>query len=156
MSSDTILFLHFAGAFLFVGGSITAAVLRGAAMRRRRPSEIALLAQVVRPAVPVVGGGLILAVAAGIWLADREGFDLGATWLSATFVLLGWVVIVGAVAGRQDRHTRELAERLAADGDIPNTELSQRLRDPLNLALNASMLGAIVAIVALMVWKPGA
>jgi uncharacterized membrane protein len=66
------------------------------------------------------------------------------------------VAVVGAVAGRQDRHTRELAERLAAAGDSPSAELGRRLRDPLNLALNGSMLAAIVAIVVLMVWKPGA
>lgn len=155
MSNDAILFLHLAGAFLFVGGSITAAVLRFGAMRRERPSEIALLLRAVRPAVPVVGAGLLLAVAAGFWLADRIGFDLGTGWLTATFALLAWVGAVGAVAGRQDRHTRELAERLAADGDAPSEALSRRLRDPLNLVLNASMLAAIVAIVALMVWKPG-
>ena len=55
------------------------------------------------------------------------------------------MVVVGAIAGRGDRHTRELAERLAADGDAPSAELARRLRDPLNLALNASMLVAIVA-----------
>lgn len=155
MSDDAILFLHLAGAFLFVGGSITAAVLRFGAMRRERPSEIALLMRAVRPAVPVVGAGLVLAVGAGFWLADRIGFDLGAGWLTATFVLLAWLAVVGAIAGRQDRHTRELAERLAAGGDVPSEDLSRRLRDPLNLVLNASMLAAIVAIVALMVWKPG-
>ena len=124
-------------------------------MRQRRPSEIALLARAVRPAVPIVGGGLVLAVAAGVWLAHRYGSDLGAMWLSATFALLVWVGIAGVAAGRQDRHTREMAERLAADGDVPSIELSERLRDPLNLALNASMLVAIAVIVALMVWKPG-
>lgn len=155
MSNDAILFLHLAGAFLFVGGSVTAAVLRFGAMRRERPSEIALLLRAVRPAVPIVAAGLLLTVAAGFWLVDRIGFDLGAAWLSSTFALLGWVAVVGAVAGRQDRHTRELAEQLAAGGDAPSTELSRRLRDPLNLALNASLLAAIVAIVVLMVWKPG-
>jgi uncharacterized membrane protein len=154
MSNDAILFAHLAGAFLFVGGSITAAVLRFGAMRRERPSEIALLMRAVRPAVPFVAAGLLLTVAAGFWLADRIGFDLGAAWLTSTFVLIAWLAAVGAVAGRQDRHTRELAERLAMDGDTPSEELSRRLRDPVNLLLNASMLAAIVAIVALMVWKP--
>lgn len=154
MSNTSLLFLHLAGAFLFVGGSITAAVLRVAAMQRQRPSEIALLMRALRPSVPVVGVGLVLVVGAGFWLADRLGFDLGAGWLTWTFVLLGWLVVAGAVAGRQDRHTRELAERLAAAGDAPSAELSRRLRDPLNLALNGSMLVAIAAIVALMVWKP--
>jgi uncharacterized membrane protein len=154
MSNGAILFLHLAGAFLFVGGSIAAAVLRFGAMQRERPSEIALLLRAVRPAVPVVGAGLVLAVGAGFWLADRIGFDLGAGWLTWTFVLLVWLAVVGVVAGRQDRHTRELAERLAAEGDAPSEVLSRRLHDPLNLVLNASMLAAIAAIVALMVWKP--
>ena len=155
MSEDGILFLHLAGVLLFVGGSIAAAVLRLAAMRRQRPSEIALLLRAVRPVVPVVAGGLVLAIAAGFWLAQRLGFALSQTWLTVTFVLIAWMLVVGAVAGRQDRTTRELTERLAADGDAPNERLAHRLRDPVNLALNASMLVAVVAVVALMVWKPG-
>ena len=59
------------------------------------------------------------------------------------------------MAGRLDRRTRELAEREAAAGsERPSTELSRRLRDPIALTLDASMLVATVAIVALMVWKP--
>ena len=155
MSEDGILFLHLAGVLLFVGGSIAAAVLRVAAMRRERPSEIALLLRAVRPAVPIVALGLLLAIAAGFWLVARLELDLGATWLTLTFALLAWVVVVGAVAGRGDRHTRELAERLAADGDTPSVQLARRLRDPVSLALNTSLLLSIAAIVALMVWKPG-
>ena len=65
-------------------------------------------------------------------------------------------LVGGAVAGRQDRATRELAERLAGDGDSPSSDLARRLRDPVNLTLNASMLAVAVIVVALMVWKPGA
>jgi uncharacterized membrane protein len=155
MSEDGILFLHLVGVLLFAGGSIAAGVLRLAATRRERPSEIALLLRAVRPAVPLVAGGLVLAIAAGFWLTHRLGLDLGATWLTLTFALLAWIIVVGAVAGRQDRATRELAERLASDGDAPSGDLAQRLRDPVNLVLNASMLVAVVAVVALMVWKPG-
>ena len=155
MTAQWLLFLHLVGVLLFVGGGIVATVLRLAAIRRDRPSEIALFLGVVRPVVPLVAGGLLLTLVAGFWLADKLGFDLGGTWLTLTFVLIGWMVVVGAVAGRQDRHTRELAERLAADGDRPSEDLGRRLRDPLNLALNASMLAATIAVVALMVWKPG-
>ena len=156
MSADGILFLHLAGVLLFVGGSIAAAVLRLAATKRERPSEIALLLRAVRPAVPLVAGGLALAVAAGFWLAHRLGLSLSGTWLTLTFVLLAWMLVVGAIAGRQDRRTRELAERLAGEDDGRSDDLARRLRDPLNLALNVSMLVAVVAVVALMVWKPGA
>ena len=76
------------------------------------------------------------------------------SWLQTTYVLVVWLGVVGAVAGRLDRKTRELAERTAAEGDRPSDELARRLRDPVALALDASMLVATVAIVALMVWKP--
>jgi len=154
VSTQWLLFLHLAGAFLFVGGSAAAALLRVVAMGRSSPAEIAVLLRAVRPVVPIVAVGLLLAVGMGFWLADRLGYDLGATWLTATFVLLGWMLAVGGVSGRQDRHTRELAERLAADGATSSDELSRRLRDPLNLALNASLLAATIGVVALMVWRP--
>jgi uncharacterized membrane protein len=154
MSTEWLLFLHLAGTFLFVSGAVAAAVLRLAAMRAERPSEVALLLGAVRPLVPVIALGLVLVLVFGLWLADRLGIALGSTWLTATFVLLGWTLVVGAVAGRQDRRTRELAERLAGAGDGPSPELARRLRDPVNLALNGSLLLATAAIVALMVWKP--
>lgn len=154
MSYEWLLFLHLAGAFLFVGGAVAAALLRVAAMRRERPGEIAALLKTARLAIPVIAAGLLLVLVFGFWLAARLNVDLGSTWLTATFVLLGWIVVVGAIAGRQDRQTRELAERLATEGDAPSPELARRLRDPLNLALNLSLLLATIAIVALMVWKP--
>ena len=154
MSYEWLLFGHLAGAFLFVSGAVTAALLRIAAMRRARPSEVAVLLRVVRLAIPVLGVGLLLVLVFGIWLTGRLDVDLGSTWISATFVLLGWILVVGALAGRQDRHTRELAEQLAGAGDGSSDELRARLRDPVNLALNGSLLAATIAIVALMVWKP--
>ncbi len=154
MSVESLLFVHLVGAFLYVSGAVAAAVLRLAAMRAERPSEAALLLRAVRPVVPVIALGLLLVLVFGFWLADRLGIGLGSTWLVATFALLGWTVVVGAVAGRQDRLTRELAERFAVDGDRSSVELTRRLRDPVNLALNGSLLVATIAIVALMVWKP--
>jgi uncharacterized membrane protein len=154
MSYEWLLFGHLVGAFLFIGGATAAAVLRVAAMRRERPSEVAVLLRTARLAIPPIAVGLVLALAFGFWLTGRLDISLGETWLTLTFLLVGWTIVVGAIAGRQDRHTRELAERLAGEGDERSEELGQRLRDPLNLALSASLLVAALAIVALMVWKP--
>jgi len=155
MGENGILFLHLAGVLLFVGGSLAGALLRLAAMRRSRPSEIALLLRSVRPVVPIVAGGLLLTLGAGFWLAHETDVPLSSTWLTLTFALIAWMLVAGVVAGRQDRRTRELAERVAAGDDAESAELTRRLRAPLNLLLNASMLAAIVAVIALMVWKPG-
>ena len=154
MSTELLLFLHLTGAFLFVSGAVAAAALRILALRRDRPSEIALLLRAVRPLVPLIVAGVVLVLVFGFLLVDRLGYDLGSMWLTASFVLLAWILLIGGVAGRQDRHTRELAERLAAGDDRPSSELALRLRDPVNLALNGSLLFATIAIVALMVWRP--
>jgi uncharacterized membrane protein len=153
MTEEGLLFLHLAGAFLFVGGSLAAGLLRIAALRSNDPNAIAVLLRTVRPAVPIVGVGLVVAVGFGGWLAHRDGYSFGSSWLSATYGLLGWMLVVGGFAGRQDRHTRKLAERIAAAGG-DSTELRARLHDSLNLVLNGSMLAATAAVIALMVWKP--
>jgi hypothetical protein len=63
---------------------------------------------------------------------------------------------LGGIGGRRERATRELAERLAAEGDAPSAELRARMRDALTLALSWGSGVVIVAILALMIWKPGA
>jgi uncharacterized membrane protein len=155
MAYEWALYGHLVAAFLFVGGSIAAAVLRIAAIGRERPGDVALLLRVVRPVVPLVAVGLLATVGFGFWLTAELDADLGATWLTITFALVAWLLVVGALTGRQDRHTRELAERLAADGAPASRELARRLRDPVNLALSLSLLAGTLAIVALMVWQPG-
>jgi uncharacterized membrane protein len=154
VARDWALFLHLVGVLLFVGASIGVTALRLLAIGKARPSESALLLRAVRPLVPLVGVGLVLTVTAGAWLAHELGFPYGSGWLRWTYALIAWLVVVGGLAGRLDRHTRELAERLAAEGDRPTTELAHRLRDPVALTLDATMLVATLAIVALMVWKP--
>jgi uncharacterized membrane protein len=153
VGTDTLVFLHLLGAFLFVGGSLAATVLRVAAIRAPDAAAAAVLLRAVRPAVPIVGAGFVLAVVLGFALVERIGLEYSAAWLSATFALLLWLLVVGAVAGRSDRRTRELAEKLALEGG-PTGELRRRLVDPLNLLLNGSLLAATFAVVALMVFKP--
>lgn len=154
MAREWALFLHLTGVLLFVGGSIAVTTLRLLAIGKERPSESAILLGAVRPLVPIVGAGLLLTLGAGAWLAHELGVPYDSGWLQTTYVLVVWLGVVGAVAGRRDRETRELAERVASDGDRPSEELARRLRDPVALVLDASMLAATVAIVALMVWKP--
>ena len=53
------------------------------------------------------------------------------------------------------RHTRELAEQLAQDGDRPSDELRLAVRNPRALVLNVAAFALLIAILVLMVWKPG-
>jgi len=154
VSYQWLLFLHLLGVLLFVGASLGVTALRLLAIGKQRPSESVVLLRATRPLILIVLLGLVVTLGAGFSLADELGVSLGAAWLGWTYALVVWLVVVGAVAGRLDRATRELAERCAADGDRKTDELARSLRNPVALTLDASMLVATIAIVALMVWKP--
>jgi uncharacterized membrane protein len=153
---DWALFLHVTGAFLFLGGAVVAAVFSVAAMRRERPSEIAALLGLARWGVGAVSVGVLMALGFGLWLVDIVGYAWGSGWIVASLIL--WVLTnaLGGIGGSRDKQTRLLAERLAVEDDTPSQELRARLRDPVSLALSwgSGLVG--VAILALMIWKPGA
>jgi uncharacterized membrane protein len=153
---EWLLFVHVLGAFAFLGGAVLAGALSLAALRRERPSEIALLLGLTRVAVVAVGIGSLVTLGIGLWLVGEApfGYGYGDGWIVAALVL--WVAsgALGGAGGRRDRKTRELAERLAAEGDAPSAELHARLRDPVSLTLSYTSGLLVVAILALMVWKP--
>lgn len=151
-----LLVLHMTGAFLVLGGATMAAIFNVAAMRRERPSEIAILYRLTQFAAVSVMVGMTLALIFGLWLvADVNFVDWGDAWVIIALVL--WIVAnaLGSSGGRREKATRELAERLAAQGDQPSAELRARLRDPVALALSYGSGAAVIAILALMIWKPG-
>ena len=155
-TAQWLLGFHLVGAFLFVSGAVAVGALHSVALRRERPSEIALLLRLTRPAVALVGLGSLVTIGFGIWLAKHDGFSLGDGWLSAALALWVASIVLGGAGGRSARHTRYLAERLAAEGDAPSDDLRRALRNPAANALNWLSFLALVAILALMIWKPGA
>ena len=153
---DWLLFLHVTGAFLVLGGAVMAGIFNFAALQRERPSEIAVLFRLARVAVIAIGAGMVLTLGFGLWLVHQVGYGWGETWIVLALVL--WVLAnaLGGIGGGREKRTRQLAERLASEGDAPSQELSARLRDPVWLALSWGSGIVIVAILALMIWKPGA
>jgi uncharacterized membrane protein len=147
---------HVVGAFLFVSGAVAVGALYTLATRREKPSEVAFLLGLTRPAVAVVGAGALLTLGLGAWLVDYKRWDWGDGWITAALLLWIASVVLGAIGGRSARHTRYLAERLAAEGDGPSEDLRRKLADPVTQALNYGSFLAVVAVLALMIWKPGA
>ena len=150
-----LLMLHVAAAFLFVGGSVAAAVLNALAIGAQRPSEAALLLRLIRRTLPVIFAGVFGTLLFGIWLWHQRGYSIGAAWIWISLAL--WVVAnaLGGIGGRHQEHSRELAERLAAEGDAPSAELRALLRDPKGTAISYAAGLATLAILVLMIWKPG-
>jgi uncharacterized membrane protein len=153
---DWLLLFHVLGAFLLLSGSVVAGLLHLAALRRDRPSEVALLLGLTRPAAAMVGVGSLATLGLGLWLAEDAGYGIGDQWVVASIAL--WVVAMalGGAGGRPLRHARGLAQRLAEDGDRPSEELHRAVADRRTMLLNYLSLAALVAILVLMVFKPGA
>lgn len=149
------LFAHLAGTISFFAGLAVAAVGQAAARRRSRPSEIAALLGTARWGVVLVAAGLVLVLGSGFWLLDLTHYGLDA-WIVAALALLAVAVVAGGVGGQAPKRARQLAERLAREDDAPSRELGTMLHDRLADALNSAAGAAAVAILVLMVWKPGA
>jgi uncharacterized membrane protein len=154
---DWLMFFHITGAFFLLGGIVVAGILNLVAIgQERRPSEVATLYGLIRFAVPLIGIGLLLTLAIGLWLVSEADYSYGDGWIIAALVL--WVIAtaLGNIDGRYQRQTGELAQRLAAEGDAPSTELRARLRNPVALAISYGSGLIAFAILAIMIWKPGA
>jgi uncharacterized membrane protein len=129
-------------------------VLNTLAIRSERPSEAAFLLRLVRVTLPLIYAGVLGTLVFGIWLWHRLGFGVGTGWIWASLAL--WVAAnaLGGIGGRHQERSRELAERLASEGDAPSDELRQLLRDPKGTAVSYAAGVATLGILVLMVWKP--
>jgi uncharacterized membrane protein len=150
------LFFHLLGAFLFVGGLIVAAVAFEAARRRHVPGEIALLLAIARVAVLLVGVGTVTLLGFGLWLVDLGDWGYDAGWVDAALALFVIVVVFGAIGGQRPKRARKLAARLSRAGEPESPELRALLDDRATLALNYLSALLVLAILVLMVFKPGA
>jgi uncharacterized membrane protein len=154
---DWLLFFHVTGAFLLVGGTVVAAFLTIASLRRRRPSEVAGLLGLIRISLPFIYAGVALTLVFGLWLVHEagQGYAYGDAWVVAALVL--WVVAnaLGGIGGKRQEEVRRLAQRLAAEHDATSDELRTRLFDRVGLAFSFGSGLAVFAVLALMIWKPG-
>ncbi len=149
-----MLFFHLLGALLFVAGIVLAGVAFEAARRRERPEEVALLLGLTRVGVLlVVSGGLLLLVC-GLWLVDLEDVGYGAGWIDVAIALFAAALVLGGFGGQRPKQARKLATRLASEGGQAGAELRALLDDPFSRAANYASAALVLAILALMVFKP--
>jgi uncharacterized membrane protein len=151
---EVALFFHILGVLLFVAGVVLAGVAFEIARRREQPAEIALLLGLTRVgALLVVAGGLLL-LAFGLWLVHLERLSYGTGWIQAAIGLYVLALLLGSIGGQRPKQARRLATRLAADGAPATDELRALLGDRLSLAANYVSAVVVLAILALMVFKP--
>jgi uncharacterized membrane protein len=97
----------------------------------------------------------VLVAAFGLWLVDLGDVGYTTGWVDAALALFAVTIVLGAVGGRRPKHARRLAvaERDARDVS-PELRLLLDDRAARNLNYLAALL--VIAILALMVFKPGA
>lgn len=142
------------GALLFVSGIVVAGVAFEAARRRALPAEIALLLGLTRVGVLLVVAGALLLLGCGIWLVDLLGLSFGAGWLTWALALFALSVVLGGIGGQRPKQARRLATHLAQRGEAASPELRALLDDRLSLAANYLSAALVLAILALMIFKP--
>jgi uncharacterized membrane protein len=152
---DAALFCHLLGAFSLVSGAVVAGVAFEAARRRESPVEIAALLGLARTGAALAGVGMLVVPVFGLWLADLGDWG-SAGWIKAAFVLFVAAAVLGGIGGRTPREARMLASRLAGAGEPQSPELRALLDDRRAQLMNYASGALILAVLVLMVWKPGA
>jgi uncharacterized membrane protein len=149
------LFFHLVGAFSLIAGTVVAGVAFEAARRRHDPAEIALLLGLTRIGVVLVGVGTLLAFAFGLWLVELGHWGYNTSWVVAALVLLALTVVLGTAGGQRPKQARELAVRLRDEPAEEAPELRALLNDRAARVANYASVLFLLAIIVLMVFKPG-
>lgn len=155
---DWIIALHLLAAFALVGAVTALWVVVLSARAADRPSRVEppmRLVPLLAPMTAVGGAGTLIF---GVWLAvSLDDYEVWDGWIVASLVL--WLIAAGAgeTAGARYRRAGErAAERVRAGADGPDAGLRAATRDGTAFALHAVASVAAIAILILMIWKPGA
>ena len=92
----------------------------------------------------------------GLWLVDLGDWGYGAGWIDAALGLFVVAVLLGGIGGQRPKRARKLAQRLAAEGAPASAELRALLDNRAALAINYLSALLLLAVLLLMVFKPGA
>jgi uncharacterized membrane protein len=156
--TDWVLALHVLSAFAWIAALVVYTVVIVAGWRLTVPSDVVRMFRVTRVGDALIAIGMLGTIIFGIWLAlDVDGYELWDGWIIAALVL--WVVAaaVGGRVGKVYNGARDRAVALVNEGrDAPSSELSAMLRSQRGVLLHAVMILVVLAILVVMIYKPGA
>lgn len=144
------LFLHVTAVIVWVGGAAAIQVFGILTKRAADPAKTAFFAgnvsvTVLRVFLPAA----LVVIASGVGLTETGNWDWGEPFIVSGLVF--WAIVSLLAFGFLGRAIGSAGARLAAEG--PSPALAIRLR---NLVwLSRGLLGILVAIVFLMIVKPG-
>jgi hypothetical protein len=155
---DWMLALHVLSAFAYVAGIILFWVLIAAVWRTDTPEGTIRLGPAVKIGNAAVGIGAGGTIILGIWLAfSYGGYEIWDGWIIAAIVL--WLISAetGRRTGTAYMQGMTKAQELQAAGQTgPSTELLALNRTSNGLLFHSLSSVAVLLILIVMIWKPGA
>ena len=156
---DWLLFFHVASAFALVAAFVVFWIIAVAGRNVDRPIESLRLFRVAKPANVLVAVGTVGTLVFGIWLAiDSDAYQVWDGWVLLAIAL--WVIAAGTGqrGGQTYAKGQKLAEQLAAGGraEEPSADLRTLLQDRRAMWLNIVSSAAVLALLVIMIYKPGA
>jgi uncharacterized membrane protein len=153
---DWLLSLHVLAAFAWVAALVLYTVVIVAGWGLSVPSEVARMFRITRVGDALIAVGMIGTIVFGIWLAFDE-YEIWDGWIIAALILWLFSGAVGGQVGKIYNGARDRANALVAEGsDAPSPELNAMLRSQRGLVLLGLMILAVLALLVVMIYKPGA
>jgi uncharacterized membrane protein len=156
---DWLLFLHVASGFAIVAALVVFWIIAVVGRNVDRPSESLRLFRIAKPANILVAVGTIGTLVFGIWLAiDSDAYQVWDGWVLLAIVLWAVAAGTGQRGGQTYAEGQKLAQQLAAGGsaDEPSADLRTLLQNRRAMWLNIVSSAAVLAILVVMIYKPGA
>jgi uncharacterized membrane protein len=156
--TDWLLALHVLSAFAWIAALVVYSVVIVAGWRLTVPSDVVRMFRVSRVGDALIAVGMLGTIVFGIWLAlDVDGYEIWDGWIIAALALWLVAAAVGGRVGKVYNGARDRAVALVDEGrDAPSSELSAMLRSQRGVVLHAIMILVVLAILVVMIYKPGA
>jgi uncharacterized membrane protein len=152
-----VLSLHLLSAFALVGALVLFMIALVAARRIENPDAVPVLGRIVGVGTAALRAGLVGTVVFGVWLVFVvKGYTIWKGWILAALIL--WIA-TGVLGDRSVvlyKRAARLAESGAAESSVTGREPATAFRGRALLGFRLGALLAAIAILALMIWKPGA
>src|SRR5262245_4198074 len=153
-----LLALHVLAAFAWIAALVVFTVVVVAGRGLTVPSDVVRLFRVSRVGDALIAVGMIGTIVFGLWLAVvLDEYKIWDGWIITALVL--WLV-AGAIGGRTGKvydAARHRAKELVAEGrDESNPELNALLRTQRGLVLHILLVVITLALLVVMIYKPGA
>lgn len=155
---DWLIALHVLAAVALVAALVVFSIVIAFGWSRDRPAEILSLFRVSRIGDVLFGVGAMGTIILGVWLAimmDEHSILDG--WVIAALVLWAVLMETGRREGKLYARSRDRARQLAQSGaDVADAELHDLQRSRPALLFHVASCVLALALLADMVWKPGA